>query len=40
MGTVDNDFEKGDADGAHAALALFHVTARRWLAQEDTECER
>ncbi len=40
MGTVDNDFEKGDADGAHAALALLHVTARRWLAQEDTECER
>jgi len=32
MGTVDNDFEKGDADGAHAALALIHAAARRWLA--------
>ena len=32
MGTVDNDFEKGVADGAHDALALIHATARRWLA--------
>lgn len=33
MGTVDNDFEKGQADGAHDALALIHAAARRWLAQ-------
>ena len=32
MGTVDNDFEKGDADGAHAALALIYATAQRGLA--------
>lgn len=37
MGTVANDFEKGDADGAHAALALIHATARRWLMQEKAE---
>lgn len=29
MGTVDNDFEKGHADGAHDALALLHATASR-----------
>ena len=34
MGTVDNDFEKGHADGAYDALALIHATAWRWLAQE------
>jgi uridine phosphorylase len=33
MGRVDNDFEKGHADGAHDALALIHATARRWLSQ-------
>ena len=35
MGTVDNDFEKGHADGAHDALALIHATAHRWLAQTE-----
>jgi uridine phosphorylase len=34
MGTVDNDFEKGHADGAYGALALIHATASRWMAQE------
>jgi uridine phosphorylase len=33
MGTVDNDFEKGHADGAYEALALIQATANRWLAQ-------
>ncbi len=33
MGTVDNDFEKGQADGAHDALTLIHTTAHRWLSQ-------
>ena len=35
MGTVDNDFEKGQADGAHDALALIHAAASRWLSQEE-----
>lgn len=34
MGTVENDFEKGQADGAHAALALISATASRWLARD------
>jgi uridine phosphorylase len=35
MGTVDNDFEKGHADGAYDALALIHATASRWLVEEE-----
>ncbi len=35
MGTVDNDFEKGHAGGAHDALALIRATAGRWLLQEE-----
>jgi uridine phosphorylase len=34
MGTVDNDFEKGQADGAHDALTLIHAAACRWLSQQ------
>lgn len=30
MGTVGNDFEKGDADGAHDALALIRAVAGKW----------
>ena len=33
MGTVENDFEKGHADGAHAALTLIATTASQWLAR-------
>lgn len=33
MGTVDNDFEKGLAGGAHDALALIQTTADHWLSQ-------
>jgi uridine phosphorylase len=35
MGTVDNDFEKGHADGVHDALALIRAAAGRWRSQED-----
>lgn len=37
MGTVDNDFEKGHADGAYDALALIEATAGRWLANRQAE---
>jgi hypothetical protein len=33
MGRVDNDFEKGVADGAEESLQVISLTARRWHAQ-------
>jgi hypothetical protein len=35
LGTVDNDFEKGHADGVHDALALIRAAAGRWRSQEN-----
>jgi uridine phosphorylase len=35
MGTVDNDFEKGDAGGVYDALAVIQAAAVRWCNQED-----
>ena len=34
MGTVDEDFEKGEAGGSRDALELICTTARRWLSEE------
>lgn len=34
MGTVANDFEKGQADGVYDALELIHATADRWLTRK------
>lgn len=31
MGNIDNDFEKGDAQGSLAALKLITLTAQAWL---------
>jgi hypothetical protein len=35
LGCVEGDFEKGDADGAEAALALLTAVASAW---EDAKC--
>jgi uridine phosphorylase len=35
LGCVEGDFEKGDADGADAALALLTAVASAW---EDAKC--
>ena len=34
MGTVEQDFEKGEADGSRDSLELIRATALRWLSQE------
>lgn len=33
MATIEGDFEKGEANGSRAALALIAAAARAWLAQ-------
>ena len=33
MGNVENDFEKGAAQGSHNALHIVHLTATAWLAR-------
>lgn len=33
MGNVENDFEKGAAQGSQAALHVIHLTATAWLAR-------
>ena len=34
MGTIEGDFEKGEADGSRDALALISATAHSWLTQQ------
>ncbi len=33
MGNVENDFEKGAAQGSHGALQVIHLAATAWLAR-------
>jgi uridine phosphorylase len=33
MGNVENDFEKGAAQGSHSALQIIYLTAAAWLAR-------
>lgn len=35
MGNVENDFEKGAAQGSHDALQVIHLVAQRWLERVD-----
>ena len=37
MGTIQNDFEKGESDGNAAVLQLISAVARKW---KDTHCEK
>ncbi len=36
MGNVENDFEKGAAQGSHSALQVVHLAATAWLARAAT----
>jgi hypothetical protein len=35
MGRIEGDFEKGEADGAQASLALVAALASRWRSEQD-----
>jgi uridine phosphorylase len=37
MGRVEGDFEKGDANGATASLALVHAVAEAWFRSHDKD---
>ena len=36
LGRVERDFEKGEHNGAEAALRVIAALARGWLAREDS----